>query len=173
MWFQWSILYVDQTGTSISFLGSTFFKLYCTTRILHPWDLLMNLHCFGLSLALPHLLLWAVSSPSPLPPSSLTSTQFSVETQVYETVIKMNTLGLQSVRNRLSAQASSPSLALALHHRIVSFGILSRRPTQRGARAGQLHSLWHYQPVYYHVILFKWHKILEFLKKKLFLLLNC
>ena len=51
--------------------------------------------------------------PSPLPPSSLTSTQFSVETQVYETVIKMNTLGLQSVWNRLSAQASSPSLALA------------------------------------------------------------
>ena len=32
-----------------------------------------------------------------LPPSSLTSTQFSVETQVYKTVIKMNTLGLQSV----------------------------------------------------------------------------
>ena len=69
--------------------------------------------------------------PSPLPPSSLTSTQFSVETQVYKTVIKMNTLGLQLVWNRLSAQASSPSLALALHHRIVSLGILSGWPMQR------------------------------------------
>ena len=80
---------------------------------------------------------------TPVHPSSRTSTQFSVETQVYETVIKMNTLGLQLVWNRLSAQASSPSLALALHRRIVSLGILSRRPTQRGARAGQLHRLWH------------------------------
>ena len=92
--------------------------------------------------------------PSPLPPSSLTSSQFSAQTQVYKTVIKMNTLGLQSVWNRLSAQASCPSLALALHHRIVSRGILSGRPTQRGARAGQLYRLWHSKPVYYSVILF-------------------
>ena len=43
------------------FLGwkcSTFFSLYCTTRILHPWDLLMNMHCFGLSLAWPVCFDW-------------------------------------------------------------------------------------------------------------------
>ena len=118
----------------------------------------MNIHCFGLSLAWPVCFDWLCDLyhtcfvscflPSPLPPSSLTSTQFSVETQVYETVIKMNTLVLQLVWNRLSAQASSPSLALALHRRIVSLGILSRWPMQRGARAGQLHRLWHSHPLH-------------------------